>query len=75
MQIRRRTPLRWLVKDVGSLYFSAMEIGLTRRDLLRFVREYAGPSLRQALVEQADFWRGVEGRGKALARKGISEDE
>ncbi|MDR1853673.1 MAG: lipopolysaccharide core heptose(I) kinase RfaP, partial [Azoarcus sp.] len=33
-------PTRWRNKDLASLYFSVLEIGLTRRDLLRFVRLY-----------------------------------
>ena len=40
VQTRSRTPLRWIVKDVGSLWFSAREIDLplTRADRLRFLR-------------------------------------
>jgi heptose I phosphotransferase len=66
VQLRRRTPWRWRVKDLGSLYFSAMQIGLTRRDLLRFVREYTGYPLRQALQGDPKLWRGVEQRARAL---------
>jgi len=35
-QIRKRVPLRYLVKDLAGLWFSAMDIGLRKRDLLRF---------------------------------------
>jgi hypothetical protein len=36
-QLRKKTPRRWVVKDVAGLYFSVMDIGLTQRDLFRFV--------------------------------------
>ena len=41
-QIRFATPLRWIVKDLGSLYFSAAEVPLTKRDLFRFMKIYSG---------------------------------
>jgi len=69
-QLRRRTPRRWQVKDLGSLYFSAMESGLTQRDLLRFMRHYCNGGLREALDEQAGLWRQVEQRAKQLYAKG-----
>ncbi len=68
VQCRRQTPRRWVVKDVGSLYFSAMEVDLTERDLLRFMREYRLRPLRQILAEEQGFWREVQGRAQALYR-------
>lgn len=65
-QIRRQVPRRWRVKDIGGLYFSAMDIGLTRRDLFRFVRAYSGRPLRDALAGSAAFWRAVERRAERL---------
>jgi len=69
-QLRRRTPRRWQVKDLGSLYFSAMDSGLTQRDLQRFMRHYCNGGLREALNEQAGLWRGVERRAQQLYAKG-----
>ncbi len=66
VQIRKKTPERWVVKDVGSLYFSAMEIGLTQRDLFRFIKRYSGKPLKQALQEDARFWQRVQQRANAL---------
>ncbi len=66
VQIRRTTPQRWVVKDIGSLWFSAMQIGLTRRDLLRFMRSYRAVPLRQTLRQDAEFWHQVAERAKAL---------
>lgn len=66
VQLRSHTPRRWVVKDVGGLYFSAMEIGLTRRDLYRFMRAYRQRPLREILRDEADFWRSVEQRAQAF---------
>jgi heptose I phosphotransferase len=66
MQIRRRIPRRWRVKDIGSLYFSSMDIGLTKRDLLRFIRVYQDKPLRACLDKHKVFWWQVKRRGVAL---------
>lgn len=69
-QIRDRTPRRWAVKDVGGLYFSAMDIGLTRADHLRFMRAYERQeSLRGMSPKRGRFWRDVERTAKALYKK------
>ena len=67
-QLRARTPRRWLVKDVGGLFFSAIGPGLTRRDLYRFMRVYSGKPLRRTLREDARFWRAVYRRGCRMYR-------
>ena len=56
VQIRKRTPMRWVVKDIGGLYFSSMRIGLTRRDLYRFMQVYRDTTLRATLREDGKFW-------------------
>lgn len=66
LQMRRKTPERWAVKDIAGLYYSSKEIGLTKRDLLRFMRLYSGKSLREILAEDMSFWAKVESRGNRL---------
>jgi len=68
-QIRSQTPRRWQVKDLAGLYFSAMDAGLSKRDLLRFMYHYCEGGLREALGEQAAIWREVEQRAARLYRK------
>ena len=68
-QLRRRVPRRWQVKDLAGLYFSAMDCGLTRRDLLRFMHHYSEGGLREALGERAGLWRRVSRRAEKLYRK------
>lgn len=67
--VRRRTPRRWIVKDVSGLFFSCMDLGLTRTDWLRFMRVYRGRSLRSTLRDDIRFWRRVGYNAVALYRK------
>ena len=67
--IRRKLPIRWVVKDVAGLYFSALHIGLNRHDFLRFVRLYSGKSLRESFSEDAQFWQQVQHRALQLDKK------
>lgn len=73
-QLRRITPLRWRVKDLAGLYFSAMDCGLTHRDLLRFMRHYSPGGLRVALGVNAGMWRRVARGAVQLYRKGHGGD-
>lgn len=68
-QLRRTTPRRWQLKDLAGLYFSAMDAGFSRRDLLRFVRLYSGKSLTQMNRAEHRFWRSVEQKAIPLYRK------
>jgi len=65
-QIREKVPERWLIKDLSALYFSAMHIGLTNRDFLRFVRIYRGQTLRNIFSIEADFWQKVARKAGVL---------
>lgn len=51
-QTRMHTPARWRNKDLAALYFSVLDIGLTPRDYLRFLRAYFRQPLRVILREQ-----------------------
>lgn len=73
-QIRRAVPLRWLVKDVSGLFYSAMDIGLTRRDLLRAMAIYSGKHWRQTLSEDRHLWLAVRERAEKLYRKDKSRE-
>ncbi|MDT8440434.1 MAG: lipopolysaccharide core heptose(I) kinase RfaP [Desulfuromonadales bacterium] len=71
VQLRKRTPRRWVQKDLAGLHFSSMEIGLTLRDRLRFLRSYRQRPLRQILTEERCFWEQVERKALKLYRKGV----
>lgn len=68
-QVRARVPRRWRVKDIGGLYFSTARLGLTRRDLLRFVRAYTNMPLRDALPDKARLLDASRHEGERIYRR------
>lgn len=69
-QVRRATPLRWRNKDLAALYFSALDIGLTRRDKLRFLKAYFRRPLREILRDETRLLSWLERKADTLyARK------
>ncbi|MFC3608417.1 lipopolysaccharide core heptose(I) kinase RfaP [Stutzerimonas tarimensis] len=69
-QTRDEVPRRWRDKDLAGLYFSALDIGLTRRDKLRFLKAYFRQPLRQILQDEAALLRRLERKAaKLYARK------
>ncbi len=52
-QVREKTPRRWRDKDLAALYFSALDIGLTKRDGLRFLKTYFARPLRGILQDES----------------------
>jgi heptose I phosphotransferase len=69
VQIRPKTPQRWLIKDLAALYFSSMDIGFTKRDFYRFVREYSKNSLKTEFRNNKEFWIKVEKKALRLWAK------
>jgi len=65
-QLRPAVPRRWLVKDIASIYFSALDIGLGRRDVLRFLRVYYDAPLRQVLADNRAFFAAVRNKARKL---------
>ncbi|TBU79092.1 lipopolysaccharide core heptose(I) kinase RfaP [Phytopseudomonas daroniae] len=70
-QLRPAVPRRWRDKDLAGLYFSALNIGLTQRDFLRFLKGYfaaAGSvrSLRQILRDEAALLAWLQHKAERL---------
>ena len=66
-QKRQSVPRRWLVKDLGSLLFSCMELGFGIKDWLRFISIYTGEPLRETFRgNQSEFWQAVQKRAQKL---------
>lgn len=65
-QVRDQVPRRWRDKDLAGLYFSALDIGLTRRDKLRFLRVYFSQPLRRTLAEEAPLLARLERKAARL---------
>jgi len=69
VQFRHRLPQRWRLKDLSGIYFSSMEIGLTQRDLYRFIRIYTQQPLREALAKHNQLWQQIERKGERLLKR------
>ena len=61
--IRKKIPLRWIIKDLAGLLFSTQEIGLTKHDFYRFIKIYRQKPLKKILKTEMKFWQKVEKRG------------
>ena len=70
-QVRNKVPKRWLVKDLGGLYFSAAPLALTRTDLLRFVRDYSGCRPAQAVRDQVGLWHAIRREGERIYQRDL----
>lgn len=68
-QLRARVPQRWLVKDLASIYFSAMDAGLTRRDIGRFLVAYFEQPLSQVLRQKRSLLQAVMRRAEQLYQR------
>lgn len=68
-QVRRRVPWRWQVKDLGGLYFSTARYGMTRRDVLRFLKVYFGDDLRTVLKRHARLLNASRREGEKIYRR------
>ena len=69
-QIRRKVPMHYLLKDLGGIWFSAMDAGLSRRDVLRFLKYYNG-DLRTLDLR---FWQKVDRVGRKLYKKEFGKE-
>lgn len=68
-QIRTHTPQRWIIKDLSSLYFSAMHLNLSQTDLMRFLRTYTEARPKFTLLKQKRFWHKVLQKARRLYQK------
>ena len=68
-QLRAATPRRWRDKDLAGLYFSALDIGLSARDKLRFLRSYFDMPLRETLQAEKPLFEHLEREAARLKRR------
>ena len=68
-QRRGKVPARWLAKDLGALLYSAIDGGLTFKDLILFLDEYSGKQSRGFLTHRRELCRQIFKRADAFYRK------
>lgn len=69
MQMRTRTPLRWLIKDLSGLLFSVLDLDLTLRDYLRFLKGYWGENWKHTFRRTKWLRRFIVHRAVSLYRR------
>ncbi len=73
-QLRPQVPERWLVKDLGGLLFSSLNLDFTRRDYLRFMRVYFAQELRVVLMEKKSLLEKITVRACVTYRRDFGHD-
>jgi heptose I phosphotransferase len=68
-QIRRQVPQRWRDKDLIGLYFSSQNIGLTRRDVYRFMEIYFDRPLREVLIDEAELIKKSDAKAERIRER------
>jgi len=75
-QIRSNVPMRWRLKDLSGLLFSAMEINLSMRDCFRFLKFYCGEKkLKNISYKDRKFWKKVYKKANKLHCKIYDDDK
>lgn len=70
-QMRAAVPARWRDKDLIGLYFSSLEIGLTQRDIFRFLCIYFNQSLREILHAEQRLFAHAQGKAEKIKERTI----
>ena len=73
-QIRNEVPERWLVKDIGGLYHSAIQFGLTERDCYRFLMIYFNCSLKDLFSTYQNFLEKARSRAFSMYMKPLMSE-
>ena len=68
-QMRTVVPRRWLVKDIASIYFSSLDIGLTKKDVYLFLQVYFDMPLHEIFTRHAALLNSVTKRAVQLYRR------
>nr|WP_318383580.1 lipopolysaccharide core heptose(I) kinase RfaP [uncultured Enterobacter sp.] len=68
-QIRQKVPLRWRDKDLIGLYFSSLNIGLSERDIYRFLKVYFDKPLRGILSHEAGLIRQAGSKAERIRER------
>ncbi|AQT61615.1 lipopolysaccharide core heptose(I) kinase RfaP [Cellvibrio mixtus] len=61
-QCRVRVPLRWQIKDLAALYYSTLNLGFSRRDILRFLMVYFDCPMREILEQKPLLLKQIQSR-------------
>ncbi|MTC70962.1 lipopolysaccharide core heptose(I) kinase RfaP [Providencia sp. wls1914] len=70
-QLRSSVPTRWRNKDLIGLYFSSLEIGLTQRDIFRFMKVYFEMPLKEILSQESSLMADAKSKADKIKARTI----
>lgn len=70
-QIRSKVPRRWRDKDLIGLYFSSLNIGLTQRDIWRFMKTYFCLPLKHILIQEKELLQQAQAKADKIRERTI----
>lgn len=70
-QLRTSVPVRWRDKDLIGLYYSSLNIGLTQRDIFRFMRIYFALPLKEILKQEQALIEKVSRKAEKIKERTI----
>ena len=73
-QIRRRVPTRWATKDIGGLFHSIIQFGISETDCYRFLSIYFNCSFRRLVREKSSFINKSRFRAYSMHMKPILQE-
>jgi heptose I phosphotransferase len=73
-QIRRRVPIRWATKDIGGLFHSIIQFGISETDCYRFLSVYFNCSFRRLVTEKSSFINKSRFRAYSMHMKPILQE-
>ena len=73
-QIRSKVPRRWRDKDLIGLYFSSTNIGLTQRDIWRFLKIYFGKPLKNVVREESTLIARAEEKAASIKARTLRKN-
>ncbi|HFZ8994768.1 TPA: lipopolysaccharide core heptose(I) kinase RfaP [Citrobacter freundii] len=68
-QIRAHVPLRWRNKDLIGLYFSSMDTGLSKTDILFFLKIYFDKSLKEIFQQEYSLLSIANKKAKRIKKR------
>lgn len=70
-QLRTSVPMRWRDKDLIGLYYSSLNIGLTQRDIFRFMKIYFALPLKEILKQEQALIEKVSRKAEKIKERTI----
>lgn len=68
-QTRAKVPTRWRDKDLIGLYFSSTKIGLTKRDIWLFLKNYFNKPLKDILRDEHKLISSTQQKAERIAQR------